>query len=41
VAIGTPEQVAATEASWTGRYLADLLAKHAERRKVRRKALSA
>jgi excinuclease ABC subunit A len=41
VAIGTPEQVAATDASWTGRYLADLLAKHAERRKVRRKALSA
>jgi excinuclease ABC subunit A len=32
VASGTPEQVAANERSWTGRYLADLLQRHADRR---------
>jgi excinuclease ABC subunit A len=31
VAVGTPEQVAANDASWTGRYLKDVLAKHAAR----------
>jgi excinuclease ABC subunit A len=36
VAEGTPEQVAASQGeSWTGRYLADLLARHEERRKAR------
>jgi excinuclease ABC subunit A len=36
VAEGTPEQVAAsTGESWTGRYLADVLARHEERRKAR------
>jgi excinuclease ABC subunit A len=28
VAVGTPEKVAADEASWTGRYLKDVLARH-------------
>jgi len=32
VAAGSPEQVAATPQSWTGRYLADLLQRHEERR---------
>ncbi|MGE3866911.1 MAG: ATP-binding cassette domain-containing protein, partial [Hyphomonadaceae bacterium] len=32
VAEGTPEQVAAVKESWTGRYLAETLKKHAERR---------
>ncbi|OJU12916.1 MAG: excinuclease ABC subunit A [Caulobacterales bacterium 68-7] len=41
VAIGTPEQVAANERSWTGRYLADLLKKHDERRVARKAALKA
>jgi excinuclease ABC subunit A len=41
VAIGTPEQVAANERSWTGRYLADLLKKHEERRIARKAALKA
>jgi excinuclease ABC subunit A len=31
VAVGTPEDVAANDASWTGRYLKDVLAKHAAR----------
>ncbi len=35
VAEGTPEQVAASKDSWTGRYLADVLARHEERRKAR------
>ena len=37
VASGTPEQVAAEPGSWTGRYLADVLARHAERRAKPRK----
>ena len=37
VAFGTPEQVAQEPASWTGRYLKDLLARHAERRGPPRK----
>ena len=32
VAVGSPEQIAREEKSWTGRYLADVLARHAERR---------
>ena len=32
VASGTPEQVALNAQSWTGRYLAEVLARHAERR---------
>jgi excinuclease ABC subunit A len=32
VASGTPEQVAANPESWTGRYLAEVLAKHEARR---------
>jgi excinuclease ABC subunit A len=39
VAIGTPEQVAANPKSWTGRYLADLLERHEQRRKGRMKTL--
>jgi excinuclease ABC subunit A len=39
VAAGTPEQVAATSASWTGRYLAELLERHEARRQERLKAL--
>src|SRR5512146_34733 len=35
VATGTPEQVAANTASWTGRYLIESLAKHEERRRER------
>jgi excinuclease ABC subunit A len=35
VASGTPEQVARDTTSWTGRYLAQLLERHAARRKVR------
>jgi excinuclease ABC subunit A len=39
VAAGTPEQVAATPQSWTGRYLADLLQRHEDRRgKVKKRA---
>ena len=34
VAIGTPEDVAKVEASWTGRYLAPMLAKETARRKM-------
>jgi excinuclease ABC subunit A len=37
VATGTPEQVAATPESWTGRYLAEVLQRHADRRIERRK----
>ena len=37
VATGTPEQVAREPQSWTGRYLADVLARNAERRGTRRK----
>jgi excinuclease ABC subunit A len=35
VAEGTPEQVAKSPDSWTGRYLAEVLARHEERRKAR------
>jgi excinuclease ABC subunit A len=35
VASGTPEQVAADTASWTGRYLAEVLKRHEERRAAR------
>ncbi len=41
VASGTPEQVAADPDSWTGRYLKELLDRHASRRHARVKALSA
>ncbi|RAK52344.1 excinuclease ABC subunit UvrA [Phenylobacterium deserti] len=39
VAAGTPEQVAKIPASWTGRYLAELLERHEARRRERRDAL--
>ncbi len=32
VAVGTPEQVAADKKSWTGKYLAEILRRHEERR---------
>ncbi|MGZ3367115.1 MAG: ATP-binding cassette domain-containing protein, partial [Caulobacteraceae bacterium] len=35
VAEGTPEDVAKSADSWTGRYLKDVLARHEERRKAR------
>ena len=38
VAEGTPEQVAKSD-SWTGRYLAEVLARHETRRKARVAAL--
>jgi len=38
VASGTPEQVADTPRSWTGRYLAELLERHRERRGTQRKS---
>ncbi|MFN9032494.1 MAG: excinuclease ABC subunit A, partial [Alphaproteobacteria bacterium] len=41
VAAGTPEAVAAEPASWTGRYLADILARHKDRRLARRRAVMA
>ena len=41
VAVGTPEQVAANPASWTGRYLKEVLDRHEERRKGRIAALTA
>ena len=41
VAAGTPEAVAAEPASWTGRYLADILARHEDRRLARRRAVMA
>ncbi|CAN5690871.1 excinuclease ABC subunit UvrA [soil metagenome] len=39
VAQGTPEQVAANSNSWTGRYLAEVLKRHEDRRKARVKKL--
>ncbi len=39
VAVGTPEQVAASPASWTGRYLKELLERHEARRRARIAAL--
>ena len=41
VAVGTPEQVAENPASWTGRYLKEVLERHEERRKGRVAALTA
>ena len=38
---GTPEQVAQIPESWTGRYLAEVLARHEARRKARVSALTA
>jgi excinuclease ABC subunit A len=35
VAVGTPEQVAQSASSWTGRYLKEVLDRHEERRKAR------
>ena len=35
VATGSPQDVAKVEASWTGRYLKELLDRHEERRKAR------
>jgi len=35
VAVGTPEQVAANKASWTGKYLKQVLDRHETRRKAR------
>ncbi len=39
VAVGTPEQVAENKASWTGKYLKEVLDRHETRRKERVKAL--
>jgi excinuclease ABC subunit A len=39
VAVGSPQDVAKAEASWTGRYLKDVLARHEERRLERVAAL--
>jgi excinuclease ABC subunit A len=39
VAVGTPEQVAANSASWTGKYLKEVLDRHETRRKARVAAL--
>jgi excinuclease ABC subunit A len=39
--MGSPEQVAANTKSWTGRYLAEVLERHADRRKARRKLIGA
>ena len=39
VSHGTPEQVAADEHSWTGRYLAHMLERHEDRRRERVRAL--
>jgi len=41
VAEGTPEQVAKNPASWTGKYLAELLDRHETRRRARVAALTA
>ena len=41
VAVGTPEQVAANKASWTGKYLKEVLDRHEARRKARVTALAA
>jgi len=38
VATGTPEQVAADSNSWTGRYLKEILDRHAERARSRKKS---
>jgi excinuclease ABC subunit A len=35
VAVGSPQDVAKVEASWTGKYLKDVLDRHEERRKAR------
>ena len=40
VASGSPEEVAAHSASWTGRYLTTILDRHRERRSARRMALA-
>ena len=40
VAVGTPEDVAADPASWTGRYLAQVLERHEQRRQARVQALA-
>ncbi len=39
VAVGTPEQVAGNKASWTGKYLKEVLDRHETRRKARVEAL--
>ncbi|MDB5450368.1 MAG: uvrA, partial [Phenylobacterium sp.] len=41
VASGSPEQVAANSKSWTGRYLAELLERHGQRRGARKQRASA
>ena len=41
VAVGTPEQVADNPASWTGRYLKEVLDRHEQRRVARVSELSA
>ena len=38
VAVGTPERVAGDASSWTGRYLKEALARHAERSAPSRRA---
>jgi excinuclease ABC subunit A len=40
IAVGTPEDVAANEGSWTGRYLKTLLERHAKRTKARPRELA-
>ena len=40
VAVGTPEQVAANDQSWTGKYLKEVLDRHETRRKARVAALT-
>jgi excinuclease ABC subunit A len=39
IAVGTPEDVARNDASWTGRYLKDVLARHAARSKSKPRVL--
>jgi excinuclease ABC subunit A len=41
VAVGTPEEVAANPASWTGKYLKEVLDRHEQRRKARVAGLTA
>jgi len=41
VAVGTPEEVAANDKSWTGKYLKEVLDRHETRRKARVAALTA
>ncbi|HEY2357406.1 MAG TPA: ATP-binding cassette domain-containing protein, partial [Phenylobacterium sp.] len=41
VATGTPEQVAASPKSWTGRYLAELLERHRQRAGAQKQRVSA